>query len=113
MTTNAHTAPRPETPLFELGDLRITPAARDMLTHTQAMTFIRRHAFGDFGVLNRDDIATNRRAIVDGARILSAYPIDPAKPCKGFGDNCVWVITEAEDDDGERSATTILLPEEY
>ena len=25
----------------------------------------------------------------------------------------LWVITEAADDDGHRSATTILLPEQY
>jgi len=38
----------------------------------------------------------------------AAYPIDPAKPCKGHGDNCLWIITEAD-----RSATTFLLPDEY
>jgi hypothetical protein len=31
-----------------------------------------------------------------------------AKPCKGFGDNTLWIITEAD-----RSATTFLLPDEY
>jgi hypothetical protein len=30
-----------------------------------------------------------------GLRILSAYPIDPAKPCNGFGENTLWIITEA------------------
>jgi hypothetical protein len=25
----------------------------------------------------------------------------------------LWIITEAADDDGNRAATTILLPEEY
>ncbi|KWT91757.1 hypothetical protein APY03_3194 [Variovorax sp. WDL1] len=43
-----------------------------------------------------------------GLRILSAYAIDPAKPCAGHGDNCLWIITEAD-----RAVTTILLPEEY
>ena len=51
---------------------------------------------------------TNREAIRDGFRILSAYPIDPKQPCKGFGENCVWIITEAD-----RSVTTFLLPSEY
>jgi hypothetical protein len=32
----------------------------------------------------------------------------PAKPCKGFGDNCLWIITESD-----RSVTTFLLPDEY
>jgi hypothetical protein len=30
-----------------------------------------------------------------------------------IGLTTVWVITEAADADGERSATTILLPHEY
>ena len=42
-----------------------------------------------------------------GFRILSAYAIDEAKPCKGFGENTLWIITEAD-----RSVTT-LLPLEY
>ena len=50
----------------------------------------------------------NRRAVEAGDRILSAYAIDPEKPCAGFGDNCLWIITEAD-----RSVTTILLPDEY
>jgi hypothetical protein len=25
----------------------------------------------------------------------------------------IWIITEAADDDGQREATTILLPDEY
>jgi hypothetical protein len=44
----------------------------------------------------------------EGLRILSAYPLDPSKSCKGFGDNCLWIITEAD-----RSVTTFLLPDEY
>ncbi|WP_212744176.1 hypothetical protein [Ramlibacter sp. 2FC] len=40
-----------------------------------------------------------------GLRIVSAYAIDPALPCEGFGAN---FITEAD-----RSVTTILLLEEY
>ncbi|WP_317208296.1 hypothetical protein [Rhizobium halophilum] len=35
-------------------------------------------------------------------------PFDPAKLCKGFGENMLWIITEAA-----RSVTTLLLPEEY
>ena len=39
---------------------------------------------------------------------FSAYPIDPAKPSKGYGENTLWIITEAD-----RSVTTFLLPSEY
>ncbi len=50
----------------------------------------------------------NDLSVTQGFRILSACPIDPAKPCKGFGDNCLWIITEAD-----RSVTTCLLQDEY
>lgn len=37
--------------------------------------------------------------------LLSAIRIDPAKPCKGFGDT-LWIITEHD-----RRLTTLLLPD--
>jgi hypothetical protein len=47
-----------------------------------------------------EDRLENERSVSDGCRILSAYHLrDGTK---------IWVITEAD-----RSATTILLPEEY
>jgi hypothetical protein len=45
---------------------------------------------------------------VEGERVLSAYAIDESKPAKGYGDNCLWIITERD-----RSVTTFLLPDEY
>ena len=47
-------------------------------------------------------------ALREGLRILSAYAIDESKSAKGYGDNCFWIITEAD-----RSVTTFLLPSEY
>jgi hypothetical protein len=67
-----------------------------------------RHARGDWGAVCAADKAANDQALVDGTRLLSAYPIDPVKPCSGHGDNCLWIITEAD-----RSVTTLLLPSEY
>jgi hypothetical protein len=58
--------------------------------------------------VSADDAASNEEAVTHGFRILSAYPIDPAKPSKGFGDNTLWIITEAD-----RSVTTFFLPSEY
>jgi hypothetical protein len=64
---------------------------------------------GDWGIVSaRRPQQQLRGAVAHGGRILSAYPIDPAKPCKGYGDNTLWVITEAD-----RSVTTFLLPGEY
>jgi hypothetical protein len=50
----------------------------------------------------------NDEAVRAGLRIIPAYPIDLATPCKGYGENCLWIITEAD-----RSVTTFLLPDEY
>ena len=47
----------------------------------------------------------NDQALVDGSRILSAY-----RTVKNIR---LWVITEAQDDQGHRVATTILKPSEY
>jgi hypothetical protein len=67
--------------------------------------FLDRHAEGDWGDLTDNDRVLNDEALVDGSRILSVYVTK-----KGTK---LWIITEAADDNGERAATTILLPEEY
>ena len=67
-----------------------------------------RHLTGDWGCVCGDDRAVNDDAVKIGERILSAYPINPAQPSKGFGDNTLWIITERD-----RSVTTFLLPEDY
>ena len=96
-------------PLFPLGQVVATPGALDAARYPgQFLELLARHVRGDWGCVDPDDAETNRLAVVEGDRILSAYPIDPEKPCKGFGENCLWIITEAD-----RSVTTILLPGEY
>ena len=106
MTTN----PSKITSLFPLGRILATPGAVNALEFQRQglMAYLIRHALGDWGCVCPDDAATNDEAVRDGYRILSAYPIDPDKPCKGYGDNCLWIITEAD-----RSVTTALLPDEY
>jgi hypothetical protein len=93
---------------FPLGQIVATPGALEATTDAQRIDYLNRHANGDWGVVCPEDAASNDEALEDGNRIISAYPIDPAKPCKGFGDNCLWIITESD-----RSVTTFLLPDEY
>jgi hypothetical protein len=69
---------------------------------------LHRHSCGDWGVVSKDDRDENDYSVIHHFRILSAYPIETDKPSKGYGDNTLWIITEAD-----RSATTILLPDEY
>jgi hypothetical protein len=93
---------------FPLGEIVATPGALAATSNAYRFECLLRHVSGDFGCVCHDDAETNRAAITEGDRILSAYPIDPAKPCKGFGDNTLWIVTEAD-----RSVTTFLLPDEY
>ncbi len=69
------------------------------------MEFLSRHGAGDWGDVCDEDKRLNDEALKDGSRILSAY-----KTTTGVK---LWIITEAADDNGQRAATTILLPEEY
>ena len=95
-------------PLFDHGTIVSTQGAIEALSSLQCVEYLSRHLQGDWGCVCPEDAATNAEAVKEGFRILSAYPIDPSKPCKGYGENCVWVITEAD-----RSSTTFLLPSEY
>jgi hypothetical protein len=93
---------------FSLGQIVSTPGALGVCSPEHLLNCLRRHAAGDWGSVCDEDRAVNDDALVNGDRILSAYPIDPGKSCEGFGGNCLWIITEAD-----RSVTTFLLPHEY
>ena len=88
--------------LFPLGQTVATPGALEALetNHQSAAELLGRHQSGDFGTLSEEDRQENDFSVKNGFRILSAYILqDKTK---------IWVITEAD-----RSATTLLLPEEY
>ncbi len=84
---------------FRLGQLVITRAAAGRLTPAEIADGIGRHARGEWSDLRPDDDAENELSVREGFRLLSAY---------GRGDRRYWIITEAD-----RSATTVLLPEDY
>ena len=92
---------------FPLGRLLATPGALRTLEESGQTPhdFISRHARGDWGDVCADDKQANEVALVDGSRLLSSY--------KTSNGEKLWLITEAQDDNGQRAATTILLPEEY
>jgi hypothetical protein len=62
--------------------------------------FLIRHAKGDWGDLDEDDRKENELSLQEGFRIFSSYRLRTGVK--------IWVITEAD-----RSATTLLLPEDY
>jgi len=93
---------------FAPGQIVSTPGALALLAEhpIDPGALLRRHLSGDWGdALCSDDHELNDAALTNGSRLLSAYRIG--------ADAVLWIITEAEDDQGERSATTLLLPGEY
>ncbi len=87
---------------FELGQVVATPGALRALQEAEQSptAFLDRHVSGDWGELGDEDKQANERALREGLRILSAYTTSAGVT--------LWVITEAD-----RSATTMLLPNEY
>jgi hypothetical protein len=86
---------------FALGQLVATPTVMAFADEhgVDLEALLRRHAAGDWGDVDRHDASENNAALVLGERILSAYKTPHGR---------VWIITE-----GDRSATTILLPSDY
>ena len=95
-------------PDFSIGKLLATPAALEALqeANVDVIDLVERHVRNDWGDLSDEDKRLNDEALHDGSRILSAYMLEKTGAT-------IWLITEAADDDGERAATTALLPEEY
>ena len=64
-----------------------------------------RHVKGDWGDVDDEDKEANNCSLKEGTRLLSAYN-DNRFPQHGVA--TIWIITEAD-----RSATTILFPDDY
>ena len=93
---------RPDFSLFPLGQIVATPGAIDLLRSMalSPLNFVTRHALGDWGQIDDQDRQANRAALHSGSRLLSSYQLGR--------EHKLWIITEAD-----RSATTLLLPQEY
>jgi hypothetical protein len=88
--------------ILELGRTLATPGALRALEEAGETPdqLLARHEAGDWGTVGPEDREENELSLREGFRILSAYTLSTGVK--------IWVITEAD-----RSATTILLPEEY
>jgi hypothetical protein len=88
--------------VFNLGQIVATPGALGALQKAaqDRADFLRRHAACDWGDLSDEDRKQNDYSLEHGFRILSSYRTN-------VGDE-LRTTTEAD-----RSATTLLLPEEY
>lgn len=89
-------------PRFLMGRPAITPRAQAALDSAglSGVLLLARHIHGDWGDLSPEDLAANELALLTTKRLLSSYVL----PNGGK----VWIVTEAD-----RSATTILLPDEH
>jgi hypothetical protein len=89
-------------PLFPLGQVVATPGALEALEDAgqDPGEFLLRHVTGDWGELSEHDRNENELGLQKGLRLLSAYRTENGVR--------IWIISE-----WDRSATTILLPEEY
>jgi len=90
---------------FKMGRLVMTRGVNDLVAENEAfakfvMGSLARHQKGDWGDLGDEDKKENELSLKEGFRLLSAYE-SGALPK-------IWIITEAD-----RSATTILFPDEY
>ena len=86
--------------LFPVGTLIATPMALQCLSADDMRCALARHQRGDWGHVDQDDRQTNDQGLLKGGRLLSVYD--------SVSGQRFWIITEAD-----RSATTVLMPDEY
>jgi len=89
-----------QSPSFPLGNSVIMPNALGQLTPADIQRGLQRHQAGDWGDLGEEDWQENDNALRTGLRLLSSY-----RSASGV---TFWIITESD-----RSATTILMPDDY
>ena len=85
---------------FPPGKIVSTPGALANVPEPEMFKGLVRHLSGDWGELDEHDRRENEISLTEGFRLLSRY-VTPTG-------TAFWIITEHD-----RSATTILLPEEY
>lgn len=90
---------------FNMGWLMMTRGVNDLVAEDErfakfVVACIARHLSGDWGDVCEADKKENEVSLKEGFRLLSSY--------ENEGMPKIWIITEAD-----RSATTILFPQEY
>jgi hypothetical protein len=85
---------------FCLGNIYVTPGVLESIPHDEVIRALARHLSGDWGDVDAEDREENDYSLGRRLRLLSAYH---SRAGVKF-----WIITEAD-----RSATTVLLPDEY
>ncbi len=91
--------------LFPIGTIYLTQSVNCKMSESERFEMfvirsLKRHATEDWGDLGEEDKKENALSLEKGFRLLSSY--------KYRDGTRIWIITESD-----RSATTILFPEEY
>lgn len=91
---------------FEPGPLVITSGAKDACNAQGAdpLELLARHIEGDWGQVCQEDAEQNERWADSGGMIMSEFKLP--------NEEKIWVISDPFNG-VERTATTLLLPEEY
>ena len=89
-----------KTPFFPLGQTVITRNALHTLDQYSVLDCLIRHAQCDWGDVSDGDREENNISLQEGFRLFSVYSDSQGQK--------FWIITEAD-----RSATTVLMPEDY
>ena len=85
---------------LRLGRVVATRGVLDAVPKREVLKALERHQNCDWGEVKKTDWASNDSALTRRERIISVYRAD--------NQTKFWIITEAD-----RSATTVMLPEEY
>jgi hypothetical protein len=88
------------TPKFPLGQTVITANANAVLSELDVIVALQRHQSGDWGDVDNHDRQMNEDSLRKSSRLFSVYYTAAGTK--------FWIITE-----WDRSATTVLLPEDY
>jgi hypothetical protein len=87
------------TPLFALGEVRITPGAEAILTPPEITRVLHRHQHGDYGEMEPVDVHRNNSGLRNCIMVMSVY--------RAADGTEFWIKTH-----GTRSHTLIMLPGE-
>ena len=98
--TQTEKAPFDQPAKFWLGRLVVTANADKEIDPEDIDIAVNRHWSGDWGDLCAEDKDANEQALQLGGRLFSSY-----RDRNGVK---FWIITESD-----RSATTVLLPDDY
>ena len=85
---------------FPLGRLCVTAEAANLVPLPELLQAVKRHAAGDWGTYDHANWVKNDVALEQGGRLLSTYQASTGQK--------FWITTEPD-----RTATTVLLPEEF